>query len=98
VVWRSTNRPAELIRRPELGTLTPGAEADVAVFELHERKPEARQRYAYMDCGRARLTGNYKLECRLTLRAGQVLFDPTGLTMPEWVDAPAPYWVNPSEK
>ena len=98
VIWRSTSRPAELIRRPELGTLTPGAEADVAVFEVHERKPGSEQRFSYMDCGRARLTGNYKLECRLTLRAGQVLFDPSGLAMPEWVDAPAPYWVNPSEK
>jgi dihydroorotase len=94
VIWRSTSRAAELIRRPELGTLSPGAEADLAVFELHARKSG----FGYMDCGRAKLTGDYRLECRLTLRAGQTLFDPTGLTMPEWVDAPTPYWVNPTEK
>jgi dihydroorotase len=94
VIWRSTSRAAEVIHRPELGTLTGGAEADLAVFELQERQSG----FGYVDCGRARLTGNFKLECRMTMRAGQVLFDPTGLSMPEWVDAPPAYWVNPTEK
>lgn len=34
VVMRSTVNPARQIQRPELGTLSPGACADVAMFEL----------------------------------------------------------------
>ena len=30
------------------------------------------------------------------LKAGDIVFDPTGLSMPEWKNAPPPYWVNPS--
>lgn len=90
VIRRSTVAPAQVIGRPELGTLSPGAEADVAVF----RKLEGT--FSYADCGRARLTGSGRLECVLTLRAGQVVFDPAGYSMPEWEQAPAPYWVNPA--
>ena len=31
----------------------------------------------------------------LTLRAGQIVYDPTGLSMPEWEQAPAAYWRMP---
>ena len=90
VIERSTVLPAQLIHRPELGTLSNGAEADVAVFRHLEGA------FSFADCGRAKMLGRHKLECQLTLRAGQVVFDPTGLTMPEWEQAPAPYWVNPT--
>ena len=86
VIYRSTVTPAQEIGRPELGTLSPGAEADVAVLKLHEG------RFSFVDCGRAKMTGTQKLECAMTLRAGKVVYDPTGLTMPEWPDAPASYW------
>ncbi len=42
------------------------------------------------------MNGTRKLECQLTLRAGQIVYDPTGLSMPAWEQAPAPYWVNPT--
>ena len=85
VIYRSTVTPAQEIGRPELGTLSVGAEADVAVLALHTGS------FGYTDCGRARMTGRQKLECCLTLRAGEVVFDPTGFTMPEWPDAPESY-------
>ena len=89
VIYRSTWRPAQIIGRPDLGTLTPGAEADVAVFKLLEGS------FAFTDCGQARMAGSHKLECCLTLRAGQVVFDPSGLSMPDWEHAPAAYWETP---
>ena len=89
VIRRSTATPARAIRRPELGTLSVGAEADIAVLKLLEG------RFSFVDCGRARLTGSHKLECALTLRAGQIVYDPGGLSMPEWEQAPAPYWEVP---
>jgi dihydroorotase len=89
VIARSTIHPAREIGHPELGTLSVGADADVAVLEhLHGA-------FGYADCGRAKMIGHEKLQCAMTLRAGEIIYDPTGLGMPEWEKAPAPYWVVP---
>jgi dihydroorotase len=89
-VFRSTVTPARAIRRPELGTLSEGAEADVAVLRWVERPR------SYADCGRARLEGAGELECAMTLRAGRVVWDPGGMSMPTWTAAPPAYWQVPS--
>lgn len=86
VIAQSTVAPAREIGRPELGNLSVGSEADVAVFDLRHGE------FGYVDCGRAKLTGDKKLECAMTLRAGEIVFDPQGLSMPEWPDAPPAYW------
>jgi dihydroorotase len=82
VILRSTSLPAQIIHRPELGTLSPGSEADVAVFQAQEGD------FSFTDCGRTRLAGKKRLECQLTLRAGEIVYDPTGLSMPDWEHAP----------
>lgn len=89
VISRSTITPARVIGRPELGTLNAGVEADIAVFRQHEGA------FGFVDCGQAKMVGGQKLECVMTLRAGQIVYDPTGLAMPEWQHAPAPYWNKP---
>lgn len=89
VIYRSTVTPAQEIGHPELGNLTVGAEADVAVFKLLTGE------FGYVDCGRAKIYGDQKLECALTLRAGKIVFDPTGLSMPRWQEAPEAYWRLP---
>lgn len=86
VIMRSTLAPAQEIGHPELGHLSEGAEADVAVLKLLTGE------YGYVDCGRAKLTGDRKLTCAMTLRGGAIVYDPTGLSMPEWPEAPASYW------
>ena len=77
----STQKPAEVIRRTELGHLSVGAEADIAVLELCEGK------YGFVDSGRARINGTQSLECRMTLRAGEVAWDQYGKSCPKWEDA-----------
>ncbi|MBD3181271.1 amidohydrolase/deacetylase family metallohydrolase [Candidatus Poribacteria bacterium] len=89
VIKLSTVNPAKEIGHPELGTLSVGAEADVAVLEHLKGK------FGFADCGKAKLTGSDKLECVMTIRAGDIVYDPTGMSMPEWVDAPEPYWEIP---
>jgi dihydroorotase len=89
VIQRSTVIPAQVIRRPELGTLSPGAEADVAVLELQNGQ------FSYRDCGHARLDGNQKLDCVMTLRAGRIVYERDGHAAPHWQDAPAHYWEIP---
>jgi dihydroorotase len=86
VILRSTVTPAREIRRPELGTLSVGAEADVAVLK------HLTGTFGYTDCGRAKLVGTEKLECVMTLRTGEIVYDPAGLSMPEWEHAPEAYW------
>jgi dihydroorotase len=92
VIYRNTVTPAKAIRRPELGTLSPGAEADVAVLRYQDVPA------SYTDCGRARLDGRGTLACALTLRAGRVVWDPTGLSMPQWEEAPDRYWHVPNRQ
>ena len=86
VIQRSTVKPAKEIGHPELGHLRVGAEADVAVFRLLDGD------FSFVDCGRAKMQGDRKLECALTLRAGKIVFDPGGLSMPIWEKAPEAYW------
>jgi dihydroorotase len=86
VIRLSTINPAKEIGHPELGHLSVGAEADVAVLKLIEGD------FSFVDCGRARMFGDKKLECAMTVRAGEIVYDPSGFSMPEWPDAPAEYW------
>ncbi len=65
----STWKPANVIKRPELGNLSPGMEADIAVFNL--RKGE----FGFSDSNGQSIKGNQKLETELTLRAGRIVWD-----------------------
>lgn len=78
VILRSTWNPAREIRREELGHLSPGAPADVAVLRLRTGE------FGFVDVGGGRLRGGRKLECELTLRDGRVVWDLNGITRPDW--------------
>ena len=88
-VARTTVEPARQFGHPELGTLSPGACADVAVLKLREGD------FGYADCGNARLSGTWRLECELTVRGGKIAYNRDALGMPEWTQAPAAYWTFP---
>ncbi len=85
-IRRSTVAPAREIGHPELGTLSKGAEPDIAVLKLEEG------RFGFADCGGAKYFGKQRLSCQLTLRAGEAVYDPQGILMPEWTQAPPAYW------
>ncbi len=86
VIARSTIRPAEEIGHPELGHLGVGADADIAVLQQNEGV------FGYVDCGQARMNGDRKLTCEMTLRAGEIVFDVNGRAAPAWEEAPPSYW------
>jgi len=77
-VLRATVNPAKVINRPELGHLSTGAEADVAVFNL--RKGD----FGFLDVRGAKLKGNQKLEAELTIRAGKIVWDLNGIAGEVW--------------
>ncbi|TAM84260.1 MAG: amidohydrolase/deacetylase family metallohydrolase [Acidobacteria bacterium] len=89
VIRRSTLNPALEINRPDLGTLSVGREADIAVLEKLDGD------YSFADNGNARINGNVKLVARMTVRAGNILFDPSGLSMVEWRKARKQYFRTP---
>jgi dihydroorotase len=73
-----------------LGTLSVGKEADIAVLEMLNGK------FSYIDCGLARMDGTVKLLARMTVRAGRILYDPSGLSMVEWEKARPQYFSTPA--
>ncbi|MFN0168387.1 MAG: amidohydrolase/deacetylase family metallohydrolase [Bryobacteraceae bacterium] len=83
-VEKSTIAPARSLHLNGLGTLREGAVADIAVMKLD------RGTFAYLDSGRGKLTGNQRLRCALTVRAGKVVWDNDGLFAEEWKNA-GPY-------
>ncbi len=89
LIRRSTLNPAREINRPDLGTLSVGREADIAVLEKLEGE------YSYTDNGNARMDGKVKLIARMTVRAGKILFDPSGLSMVDWRKARKQYFTPP---
>jgi len=84
VIERTTVNAAKAIRRPALGTLSEGAEADIAVLELE------RGQFAFIDSGHAKLTGTQRLRAALTVRAGKIVWDADGIAAEDWRGA-GPY-------
>jgi len=78
VIAATTSKPAHYIKRKDLGHLSVGAEADVAIHSL--RKGD----FGFIDTRGKRMKGNQKLECELTLRAGKVVYDLNGLASDDW--------------
>jgi dihydroorotase len=69
VVRESTINPARNIKHPELGHLSVGAVADVAVLNLMKGN------FAFADASNGRLDASQRLLCELTLRAGKIVWD-----------------------
>jgi dihydroorotase len=85
VVALSTWNPAREIGRQELGHLSAGAVADVAVLRLEKGT------FGFVDMYGARLRGTQRLACELTLREGKVVYDLNGITRPDWDKLPGGY-------
>jgi dihydroorotase len=90
VIRRSTVNPAKEIRRQDLGTLSVGQDADIAVLEL------AQGQFGYIDCGVAKMDGNAQLTARMTIREGRISYDPSGLSMVQWEKARPQYFTPPT--
>jgi dihydroorotase len=78
VIRRATVNPAAQIRRDDLGHLSVGAIADVAVFKLENGN------FGFADVYGAGLRGTRKLTCELTLREGRVVWDLNAITRDDW--------------
>jgi dihydroorotase len=78
VVAMSTWNPARQVKRPDLGHLDVGAEADVAVLGV-EKGP-----FGFIDSAGAGNSGQRRIVAELTLRAGRVVWDLNGRAAENW--------------
>jgi dihydroorotase len=85
VIRRSTWNPAREIKQEQLGHLSVGALADVAVLRLEKGD------FGFVDSFGGKKRGSQKLTCEMTLRGGKVVYDLNGLARPDWETLPKDY-------
>jgi dihydroorotase len=73
VVAQSTWNPAKEIHLDQVGHLSVGAPADIAVLRVQTGK------FGFLDQVNVKVEGTQRLECELTMRDGKVLYDLNGL-------------------
>ena len=67
--YLATASPADYLGRDDLGHLSAGAVADIAVWSIRKG------RFGFQDSAGAYLAGNEKIECEMTFRAGKIVWD-----------------------
>jgi dihydroorotase len=85
LVRLSTWNPARAIRQEQLGNLSVGSPADLAVLRLETGD------FGLLDSAGARLRADRKLTCEMTLRDGRIAYELNGLSRPEWTALPKSY-------
>ena len=85
VIAKSTWNPAREIKQEQLGHLSVGAIADVAVLRLEKGK------FGYADQFGARLSGSQRLTAEMTLKDGKVVYDLNALSGTDWNTLPPNY-------
>jgi dihydroorotase len=78
IVLRGSWKPARSIKREDLGHMSEGAVADIAVLTVRTGN------FGFVDAGNFKMEGNRKLEAELTIRAGKVVWDLNGISAMPW--------------
>lgn len=74
VVQRATWNAAQSLKRNDLGSLSEGSVADIAVVSILTGN------YGFIDAGGNKINGSRKFESELTIRAGKIVWDLNGLS------------------
>ena len=91
IVKASTWNPANQIKHSELGHLSVGAVADIAVMRIDEGK------FGYLDSNLGRYEGKQRMACELTVRAGTVSWDWNGRVGTDYKLLGPDYGIRPVE-
>lgn len=78
VIAEMTSHPAHEIKREELGNLSVGSVADIAVLRLEEGH------FGFTDMVNARIDGTKKLTDEMTLKGGKIVYDLNGMEARKW--------------
>lgn len=85
VIQASTWNPAKEIKHEELGHLSEGAIADIAIFGLRSGK------FGFYDYTGYKVDATQKLECEMTIKGGKVVYDLNGIVTPMVLNKPS-WW------
>lgn len=78
VVECLTWNPARIINREELGHLSEGTIADLAIIKVETGD------FGFIDTEGWKIKGTQKLVCELTIRNGEIVWDLNGISKTEW--------------
>ncbi|MGK2860983.1 MAG: amidohydrolase/deacetylase family metallohydrolase [Chitinophagaceae bacterium] len=78
IILRATWNAAKSIKRTDLGHLSEGAVADIAILSLLNGS------FGFIDAGGNKLEGNRKFEAEMTIRAGKIVWDLNGIAAKHW--------------
>jgi dihydroorotase len=78
VVAQMTWHPAREMKQEQLGNLSVGAIADVAVLSVETGN------FGFVDMYNTKRMGTSKLDCQLTLKDGKVVYDLNGISSDKW--------------
>lgn len=78
VILHATLAPAQAIKRSDIGNLSVGSVADVAVLSLRDGS------FGFVDAGNNRIHGKQKFEAELTIRDGKIVWDLNGISASEF--------------
>lgn len=76
VIKASTWTPAQVIKRENLGHLSEGAIADVAILSMRQGT------FGFYDKTGYKVMGKQKFECEMTIKGGKVVYDLNGISLP----------------
>ena len=74
IIQRATWNAAQSIKRNDIGSLSEGSIADIAVISILTGN------YGFMDAGGNKIEGTRKFESELTIRAGKIVWDLNGIS------------------
>ena len=77
IITRASWNAAKSVKREDLGQLSEGAVADIAVLSLLNGS------FGFVDAGGNRIEGEHKLEAEMTVRAGKIVWDLNGISVQE---------------
>ncbi|MES3017765.1 MAG: amidohydrolase/deacetylase family metallohydrolase [Bacteroidota bacterium] len=78
ILKRATSGAAEAIKRPDLGNLSEGSVADIAVLKVNNGK------FGFIDAAGFKLDGDKKFEAEMTIRNGRIVWDLNGTSAVPW--------------
>ena len=78
IIKRASWGAANAIKRPDLGNLSPGSEADIAIIKILDGK------FGFLDAGGFKLEGDKKFQAEMTIRAGKIVWDLNGISGVPW--------------
>jgi dihydroorotase len=78
IIFRATWNSANSVKRPDLGQIGEGADADIAIIKINKGS------FGFVDAGGNRMAGDQKFEAEMTIRAGKIVWDLNGLAAPDW--------------